>query len=364
VVRQLAFFRRLHYTANMHRLFARKISAIFFLSLAASLSWAQTKTAEPLTIYGLAGPSGVGMLRLFESPPQLQNLGLSVKVEALPSADIMAARLITGDAKIGILPPNVAAKIAASAKSAAGNTNIQIAAVTGGGMLGLLCNTDSGVKSLTDLKGKTITAAGQGAVPEYVLRKILLSYGLREGSDYKLNFSLAYPEIAASLIAGRVEIALLPEPFATMARLGNNKITDLADIKAEWKKCTGGNDAAVTSTSTGITGQDDYPMTVLVVNSEFAAKNRAAISAILDAYKASIEWVCANPAEAGALSEKHRLGLRAAVVGAAIPKSAYIFRSAADGETRASLDALFKVFLEFDSSSIGGKMPPDNFYYR
>jgi NitT/TauT family transport system substrate-binding protein len=294
-----------------------------------------SKTA--LTIYGLKGPSGVGIIRLFESPPDIS--GFDVKVEALASDDLMAARFISGEAKIGMLPVNRAAKIASS-----GN-DIRVVAVIGEGMLSLL-SSDPSVRGIGDLKGKTVEVAAQGATPEYVFRRILMRRGLNPDRDLTLNFSLAYPEIAQSLIAGRVSIGLIPEPFATMARLGRPDLIAV-DLQEEWALWEGGK---------------NYPMTLLVVDGQFASANPQAVNGIFDAVKDSIVWVTAHPAEAGVLVEKHDLGLRAPVVAAAVPKSNYASIPAA--EARPYIEALLKVYLEFAPASIGGALPGDKFYWN
>ena len=293
---------------------------------------------KKLTIYGIKGPSGVGIIRLFDEPPQIE--GFDVKAEALAQADLIAASFVSGEAKIGILPPNAAAKIASSGR------DLRVAAIIGTGMLSLL-SADPGIKSIADLRGKTVEAAGQGATPDYVFQKILRAHGLAPDGDLMLGYSLAYPEIAQSLIAGRISTALLPEPFATMARLGKPDLRSVADIQEEWVKAG---------------GKGNYPMTVLVVDGAFAEANPDAISVILSSVKNSIEWVKAHPTEAGALVEKHELGLRAAIVTAAIPKSNYVFIPAAEG--RPYLEALFNVFLENSPVSIGGALPGDKFYLR
>jgi NitT/TauT family transport system substrate-binding protein len=277
------------------------------------------------------------MIRMFEEPPAAR--GFDIKVEALAQADLMAARFISGEARIGILPPNAAAKIAAAGK------NIQIGAVTGNGMLSLL-SSDPGLRTIEDLRGKTVEASGQGATPEYVFRRILVSRGINPDTDLALGFSLAYPEIAQSLIAGRISTALIPEPFATMARTGKPELRPVADVQDEWIKAG---------------GAENYPMTVLVLDGAFAAGNPAAVKAVLESLKASIEWVTANPGEAGALVEKHDPGLSAKVIAEAIPRSNYVFIPAAGA--RPALEALFRAFLEFDPGSIGGRLPGDGFYY-
>jgi len=299
---------------------------------------AEESSARDLIIYSIKGPSGVGLVRLFEDPPAIP--GFNVKAEALAQQDLMTARLVSGEAVVGILPPNMAAKIASSGK------DLRAAAIIGTGMLSLL-SSDPNVKRIEDLKGKTVEVAGQGATPDNVFRKILFTRGLEPGRDLSLSYSLAYPEIAQSLIAGKVSNALLPEPFATMALLGKPDLRNVADIQEEWVKAG---------------GKGNYPMTLLVVDGAFASANPEALRLIMNAVKQSIEWVKANPKDAGVLVEKHELGLKAPVVAAAVPKSNYVFIPAAEG--RQSLEALLSLFLENAPASIGGALPGDGFYLK
>jgi NitT/TauT family transport system substrate-binding protein len=278
------------------------------------------------------------MIRLFEDPPVLPNT--KVTMEALAQANLMAAKFIAGEAKIGMLPPDTAAKIAS------GGGNIQVAAVTGMGMLSLL-SADPAVRRIEDLKGRSVAVAGQGAAPDYVFRKILLSKGMEPDGDVIFDYSLAYPEIAQALIAGRLSLALLPEPFATMARSGNPNLRPLGSVQEEWVAAG---------------GSGNFPMTVLAVDGDWAASHRQALSTVLERLKDSIEWVLANPAEAGALVEKHDMGLRAPVVAAAVPRSNYVFVPAA--AARPGLESLYRTFLEFAPQSIGGALPADGFYLK
>ena len=78
------------------------------------------------------------------------------------------------------------------------------------------------------------------------------------------------------------------------------------------------------------------------------------------AYAESVQWVLDHPAEAAALAEEH-LGMKAAVVEAAIPNMGLTFKSAQDawGE----LDTFYNLLNDFDPSMIGGKLPNDGLYY-
>ena len=310
------------------------VSAFF---LAPVLLDAQEKA---LTIYTIKGPSGVGMIQLFETAPKAPPF--TVRIETLPQADIMASKIIAGEVLIGVLPVNAAAKIASSGKK------IQVAAILGNGMLSLL-TADPAIKQLEDLKGKEVYCTGQGSTPEFVFRCILNAKNLDDATGPKLNFSLSYPEIAASLIAGRIQTALLPEPFASMARDGKRSLRSVVDIQKEWAALEGSNGA-------------NYPMTALVVDASFAAANPAVMKSILEAIRASNKWVVSHPREAARLVEKYDFGLRPPVIERSIPLSNYVFIPAQ--EARPAIETLFKVFLEQMPQSIGGKLPADSFYYR
>ena len=310
--------------------------SFFFLSGFLHARGTAESSIKQLTIYGLKGSSGVGMVRLFEEPPRIP--GFNIKVEALAQIDLMAARFISGEARVGILPPNIAAKIASSGK------DLRAAAIIGNGMLSLL-GSDSGVRNLADLRGKTVEVAAQGATPDFVFRKLLESNGLTPERDVILGYSMAPPEIAQSLIAGKVSFALLPEPFAAMALAGKPDLVSVTDIQQEWSR---------------VGGKENFPMTLLVIDGAFADENPGAVKEILNAIKTSVEWVRAYPAEAGSLVEKHELGISAPVVAAAVPKSNYVFIPAAEG--RASIEALLNLFLSYAPASIGGFLPGDRFY--
>jgi NitT/TauT family transport system substrate-binding protein len=131
-----------------------------------------------------------------------------------------------------------------------------------------------------------------------------------------------------------------------MALQGRPDLRRIGDIQEEWIRAGGGA---------------NYPMTVLAVDADFARANPDAMRIILNAYRASTEWVVTHPEEAGALVEKHELGIPARVAQAAIPRSNYVFLAAR--QARPAIEALFRIFLEFSPESIGGALPADSFYY-
>jgi NitT/TauT family transport system substrate-binding protein len=306
-------------------------------AMAAIVALGAAAAPKPIVVGALKGPSGIGMVKLFETPPSPPD-GSAVKMVAVPSADLMTAKLVSGEYDAGVLPVNVAAKLYDA------GIPIRLAAIVGDGMVSFL-SSDASIASLSDLRGKRINVAGQGATPDFLLRRLLKGAGLDPEKDVILDYSLPYPEAAAAIAGGKIACAVLPEPFATMARMANPGLRSPIDLGVLWTRQT---------------GQESYPMTAFVVSSRLAEERPESVEAILKAYDASIEWVLAKPAEAGALVERLELGLKAGIAARAIPVSAYVFKRAP--EARPAVEALLGAFLDFLPSSVGGKLPDDAFY--
>jgi NitT/TauT family transport system substrate-binding protein len=292
-------------------------------------------------VAALNGPSGIGMAYLFENHPDLA--GIESTFETVASADVLLPKLLKGELDIGILPPNAAAKVYSK------NGSIIMGAVVGEGMLSVI-SRDTDVQSFADLAGKTVFVAGQGATPEYMASYIAKKSGLEIGeaaNQINLSFSIPAAEIAPSIIGKKIEYALVPEPFATVATMKDPSIKRVINVQDAFAS---------------VSGEKSYPMTVVVLRSEFAAKYPETVTQFLSAYKNAIAWTNENPAEAGKLVEKHSLGLTAAIATKAIPNAAFTFVSAT--EARPEVEKLLSLFLEFAPESIGGSLPDDGFYFK
>lgn len=290
---------------------------------------------EKISIGILNGPSAVPAAYLIENSSDYE-------FQIFSGADLEVPKLLKGEIDLGILPPNVAAKLYNKS-----NGNIVALSVIGQGNLSLL-TTDPKYRNLKSLKGKTVYCAGRGATPEYIFRYILSKYP--EGRKVNLDFSIPPSELAAALISGKAEYILVPEPFATVALMkgkdtGVRKVFDPStsdEIKKEF------SDA-------------NFPMTVLVCNKKSLETKNELISKYLEDYRAAVEWTCRNPGEAGELVEKHTLGLNAKIAAASIPDGRYCFISAQDSVPQ--IEKLLAMFLKENEESVGGKLPGKEFYF-
>ncbi|MCX8012946.1 MAG: ABC transporter substrate-binding protein [Rectinema sp.] len=286
----------------------------------------------------IRGPSGIASAWMMSDPI----VGFGVRFEFLPvaGADMVVAKLMNGEIYAGVLPVNVAAKLFNS------GAPIRALAVVGNGMVKFL-TSDPSIRTPGDLKGKIVHIAGQKATPDYLFQYLCKAVGLVAGRDFHAVYSLAYPEIAAGIAAGKLQNAVLPEPFATQALIQNPALLNPFDLRKEWKANT---------------GMDDYPMSLLVARKQLLDEYPAAARLFLDRYRASIVKTIENPAATGKLAETLDLGVKAPVATAAIPVSNFTYIEAT--AARKEIEALLSVFLEFEPASIGGTLPSDSFYAR
>ena len=315
--------------------------SVFIISILFSLS----VFAEPLRVGLLNGPTCVPAAYIMENSTGVKDAELTFEKFADPQA--LLPKMVKNEIDIGFMPANVAAKV-----FNAGNKSIICCAVVGLGNLSLI-TTNENIRRFSDLKGKTIYVAGQGATPEYMFRYLLKENGMTwsgDKADVKMDFSIPTAQIAAQLISGKIQYAVVPEPFATIAKSKSEKVRSALDFQKEYLELTGKK------------SEEMYPLSVMVVRAAFAKENAELLESFLTEYDKAVAWTIQNPADSGKLVQRHNLGLTADIVENAIPVSNYTFIPASKAQK--SLEELLQLFLESDKNSIGGKLPDEGFYYK
>ena len=290
---------------------------------------------EPITanISALKGPTGMGMAKLMEE-------GYQITLASAP--DDVTAEIIKGSVDIAAVPVNLAAVLY---KKTGGE--IQIAAVNTLGVLHILENGTE-INSISDLKGKTIYATGQGTTPEYALRYVLAQNGIDPDKDVTIEFLAEHAELAAKMVSGDVTIGLLPEPNVTSVLKGNENVRDAIDLSVEWDKAAG--------------SEGKLTMGCIVVNKKFAQEHRDELNTFLAQYQTSVEFVNSQIDEAAELIAKHEIVPSVAVAKSAIPNCNITF--IAGDEMQQAVSGFLKVLFDANPSSVGGELPDENFYYK
>ena len=318
----------------MKKLFLTFTGLFFSLILTAQSASSKAVTTR---VGILNGPSCIPVAKLIEDSTSVSDIELSF--EKFPDPQALLPKLLKNEIDIGFLPINVAAKVYNSSSKA-----ILCAGISGYGNLAIITK-DKNIKNLSDLEGKTLYVAGQGSTPEYMLKFLLSKNKLID--KVIMDFSIPTASLAPALISDKIEYALVPEPFATIASIKDSSVFYAIDLQKEYKS---------------LTKSDNYPLTCIVVNSRFAKEKPESVKTFLDQYKKSALWTVENPAQAGILCEKADLGLAPAIVTKTLPKSNYKYIPAADA--RKDIEAMLKIFMENDKSSIGGKLPDKDFYLK
>jgi len=298
------------------------------------------KEYEPVDIRigGLKGPTSIGMVKLMESA-ETGTAANNYTFTIAGSADELTPKLVQGELDIAAVPANLASVLY-------NNTNkaVKLLAVNTLGVLYIVEKGDE-INSLGDLKGKTIYATGKGSVPEYNLRYLLSENGIDPDKDVTIEWKTEPTEVVALLKEMDSGIAMMPQPYVTVAQTQVEGLRIAVDLTKEWESLDNG--------SALITG-------VLVVRSDFAEKYPEQIAAFLDEYKLSTEYVNSNVSEAAKLVEKFDI-VKAAVAEKAIP---YCNITYLEGdEMKSAMEGYLGVLFNQNPKSVGGTLPEDDFYY-
>ena len=304
---------------------------------------AAAATGYEVNIGVLSGPTGIGAVGLMDANDNGKTKNKYNFTVAAANDEIVAG-ISNGTLDIAAVATNVGSNLYNKTSGA-----VQIIALNTYGVLYILENGNE-INSITDLKGKTIYCAGQGANPEYVIKYLLEKNGLTysdDGSAADVVLEFMDPQaITAGMASGEYKLCMLPVPAVTSVKIQNADVRTALDLTAEWEKT--GAEGALT-------------MGCVIVRKDFAAGHPGVVESFLEEYKASIDSVLADIATAGDLCEKYAIVAKAAVAKKAIPECNLCCITGAD--VRKTIEPYYTVLFNANPKSIGGAMPGDDFYY-
>ena len=296
-------------------------------------------TPASFSIAALKGPTAMGLVKLMQESENGETSGNDYTFTLAGSADEVTPALVKGELDMACVPANLAAVLYNKTEGA-----LEVLAVNTLGVLYIVENGES-VQSIADLKGQAIVAAGKGSTPEYVLRYLLAQNGIDPDNDVTIDWKSEHSECVAALASGQAAIALLPQPFVTVAQSKIEGLRMALDLNAEWDALDNGSGL--------ITG-------VIVARREVVEENPAAVNEFLKEYAASVDWVNANTADAAALIGEYGI-VDAAVAEKALPYCNIVCITGS--EMKDKLSGYLQVLADAEPSSVGGTLPGDNFYY-
>lgn len=284
-------------------------------------------------IAALNGPTGLGLAEI------KADRSYAYDVEYYSDPQEVGPLLIKGEVDIAALPLNMAANLYKKTDG-----KIKMLAINTLGVLHVLSKDDS-IKSIADLKGKTVYSSGQGATPEYIVNYILRKNGLEPGKDVTIEYKTAHNELATLAVEGSVDICILPEPFASKVLAKNESYKRVLDLTAEWGKVSSAKLA----------------QGCLVARADYIEQNPEIIKEFMSFYEASVNFVN-NENNAGAVFlAKNGYFDTPQLAADTIPNCNIVFITGEEMKKTATEN--FTVLFEANPASVGGEIPADALYY-
>lgn len=292
--------------------------------------------AADIKIGCMKGPTAIGMIKLLADSDQKQTHN-HYEYTIAGTADEISTGLIKGDLDIAAVPCNLASVLYNKTEG-----EIVTVAINTLGVL-YLVEAGEAVQTVEDLQGKTIYSTGQGTTPEYTLRFLLNSAGLNPDEDVNIQYQAEAPEVLAALAQNPAAIAMLPQPYTTVALNSNEAYRIALDVTKEWEKLTEG---------TVVTG-------VLVARKGFIEEHPEAFENFLVEYRESTRYANEEVEATAQLLEQFDV-FKAAIAKQAIP---YCNVTCIEGqEMKDKALGYLQVLYDQNPKAVGGSVEEGMFY--
>lgn len=290
--------------------------------------------------YVLSGPTGIGAANLKDRAEKGQT-EINYNINIVKEPTEIVAKISKKEADIAAIATNLAAKIYNTTNGA-----VTVLAVNTLGVLNVVTPAGVEVKSLAALKGKKVYTTGAGSNPEYIINYLLEKNNIDKKKDIELEFKAEGTELLTVWATDPDAIIIAPQPVATSLTVQNQGAKIAIDLTKEWEK-VGGDSALMQG--------------CVVVRNEFLQKNPETVKKFLDEYKASVDAANNDLDTTAALCESYGIVAKAAIAKKAIPNCNLCFIKGSEMKTK--LSGYLAVMFAADKTSVGGKLPADDFYY-
>ena len=313
---------------------------LLVLTLSGCGAKAPEKTEDDLVVRvgALKGPTSIGMVKLLDNAEKGTSEG-KYSYQLAATADELTPLLLKGELDILAVPSNLGSTLYANSNGA-----VQVIAVNALGVLYITEKNGEEIASVSDLKGQTILATGKGTVTEYVLRYLLKQNGIDPDSDVTMEWKSENAEIVTQMATEDHAIAMLPQPYVTVAQGQVEGLAIALDLTKEWDALHNGSRLTTAS---------------VIVRKAFAQELPDAVKTFLKELKESVAYVTENVEESAGLVE--RFGItKAPVAKQAIPYCNLVCLTGNDMKT--NLEAFLSILHEENPKAVGGALPAEDYY--
>lgn len=292
-----------------------------------------------VNVMALKGPTAMGLVSMMNDADTGAITDIDYNFEIAGAADEVTPAIVQGNCDIAALPANLASVLYSKTEG-----EVEVLAINTLGVIYIVENGES-VNSVADLKGQTIYASGKGATPEYALNYILENNGINPETDVDIQWMTEHTECLAALTENENAIAMLPQPFVTVASTKVENLRVAIDFNEEWDKI-GGDSSMLTG--------------VVVARKAFVDEYPDVVEDFMSRYEASVKFTNENVDEAAALVGSYDI-VAEPVAKQAIPKCNIVFISGNDMKTK--LSGYLQTLMDANPQAVGGALPGDDFYY-
>ena len=310
----------------------KKIVALLLICLL-SLS-ACALADEPVRIAALKGPTAMGLVQLFDTHAE------DYDVLIAGAADEVTPKLIQGQLDIAAVPVNLGSVLYNRTEG-----QVQLIAINTLGVLYVVEKGGESVNSLEDLKGKTIYATGKGSTPEYALTYLLAQHGMDIASDVTMEWKSEPTEVVALMAQSENAVAMLPQPYVTVAGAQVEGLRVALDLTAEWDALDNGSRLITAG---------------IIVRKAFAQEHPDKVAEFRAQFAESAAYANENVAEAAALVEKY-IGVKAPIAQKALPACNIVCIAGEDAA--AILPGYLQTLYDLNPAAVGGELPGADFYW-
>lgn len=322
------------------------LAVIMIFSFAACSAAKEEQTGDTsdnrkdVNAYVLSGPTGIGAVNLMSRAEKGEGQeNYTFTVVAAP--DEVVSKISNGEADIAAIPTNLASSLYNKTEG-----GVKILAVNTLGVLYVLNNKGAEIKSLSDLKGRTVYTTGQGSNPQYIIEYLLDKNSIDAQKDVKIEYKAEGSELVPVWATDPEAVIIAPQPVASTITAKYEGSVQSLDLTEEWEKLSDGS---------------SLMMGCVVARSEFVEENPDAVSAFLVDYYQSITAAENDVEGTAALCEQYGIVASAAIAKAAIP---YCNICCITGsEMKEKLTGYLQVLYDANPKSIGGAMPGEDFWY-
>ncbi|WP_449623162.1 aliphatic sulfonate ABC transporter substrate-binding protein [Robertmurraya sp. Marseille-Q9965] len=206
--------------------------------------------------------------------------GTSVEYKTFADGSAFMTALKTGEIDAGLVGPGPAM----NNYSTGADVRVIAGASTGGTVV--LARAGSGIDSVEDLAGKTFITPAVGCTHDVQYETYLEDLGItseRIGGTMK-HLTGNAAQYSAMLQAGKIDIAVAPEPWAAQIQLETG-----AEVVIPWNEISFG---------------ETLPASILVTSGDMIDNNKETIDKIVKAHKEAVDFINANPEEAKEITIK------------------------------------------------------------